>query len=89
MTLRQVGYICNFFAESGSIGYLLQESDAVFVSIFVRPEYKKIAQGCQGGTRRILAPYTTTFSKKIAYIPNLTVLLCFYSTILSVQQTAV
>ena len=24
---RQVGYVCNFFAESGSIGCLLQESD--------------------------------------------------------------
>jgi len=44
---------------------------------------KKISQGCQGGTRRILAVGTLYyhFQQKIAYIPNLTVPLCFYSTI--------
>jgi len=43
---------------------------------------KKIAQGCQSGTRRILAVCTLYyhFQQKIAYIPNLTVPLCFYST---------
>jgi len=44
---------------------------------------KKIAQCARVAPFGFLqkAPYTTTFSQKIAYIPNLMVPLCFYSTI--------